>query len=229
MSGEIKLAGVVPWGRNRVEYLAFFDLFALAPESTILDCAAGPASFNAEMTRLGHRVISADPLYGATKAEIATRIAATRPAMMAGLHQARHRFQWREFGTPEGLETVRLSAMKHFLEDYEDGLAAGRYLDARLPELPFEEDAFDLVLCSHFLFTYGDRLDLAFHLASAREMARVGREVRIFPLLDLDGAPSPHVAPLRAALRAEGLASELRQVAYEFQKGGDRMLRIAPG
>jgi hypothetical protein len=67
MAGEFKLTDAVPWGRNRVEYLAFFDLARVAPETSILDCAGGPSSFNAEMTRLGHRVVSADPLYRALR------------------------------------------------------------------------------------------------------------------------------------------------------------------
>ena len=228
MTGEFKLSEAVPWGRNRVEYLAFFDLVDLAPGTTILDCAGGPSSFNGEMTRLGHRVVSADPLYGAAKSAIAARIADSRQAIMTGLHQARDRFVWRDFGSPEGLEATRLSAMKHFLEDYEDGLSEGRYLEAALPDLPFEAGAFDLALCSHFLFTYSARFDRSFHLDAALEMARVAREVRIFPLLDLDGEPSAHLEPLRQALEALGFATEIRKVAYEFQRGGDRMLRIAP-
>jgi hypothetical protein len=228
MAGEFKLSEAVPWGRNRVEYLAFFDLLDLAPGTTILDCAASPASFNGEMTRLGYKVVSADPLYGAARSEIAARIADSRQAIMAGLRQARDRFLWRDFGTPDDLEATRLSAMKHFLEDYDDGLAEGRYLDAALPDLPFEAGAFDLALSSHFLFTYSVQFGREFHLNALLEMARVAREVRIFPLLDLDGELSAHVTPLRQALEARGFATEIRRVAYEFQKGGDRMLRIAP-
>jgi hypothetical protein len=228
MAGEFKLGEAVPWGRNRVEYLAFFDLMTLTPGTAILDCAGGPSSFNGEMTRLGYKVVSADPIYGTAKSAIAARIAASRQAIMAGLRQAQHRFVWRDFGTPEGLEATRLSAMKHFLEDYEDGLAEGRYLAAALPDLPFESGAFDLALSSHFLFTYSARFDREFHLNAVLEMARVARELRIFPLLDLDGEASAHVAPLRRALQARGFETEIRRVAYEFQKGGDEMLRIAP-
>jgi hypothetical protein len=41
-------------------------MFALTPRDlrgSILDCAAGPASFNAEATAAGHHVVSCDPLY----------------------------------------------------------------------------------------------------------------------------------------------------------------------
>ncbi len=40
MTGDFDLDRAVPWGRNRVEYLAFFDLLDLAPGTRILDCGA---------------------------------------------------------------------------------------------------------------------------------------------------------------------------------------------
>ncbi len=47
MSGAFDLDQALPWGRNRPEYLAFFDLLDLAPDTRILDCGAGPSSFTA--------------------------------------------------------------------------------------------------------------------------------------------------------------------------------------
>ena len=58
------------------------------------------------------------------------------------------------------------------------------------------------------------------------EMARVAQEVRIFPLLMLGNAPSPHVAPVRAVLGNLGYEHEVRTVPYEFQKGGNQMLVV---
>ena len=77
---DFGLDRAVPWGRNRAEYLAFFDLLDLASGARILDCGAGPSSFNAEMTALGFEVVSADPLYGCGKPAIAGRIAGARRA-----------------------------------------------------------------------------------------------------------------------------------------------------
>jgi hypothetical protein len=57
-------------------------------------------------------------------------------------------------------------------------------------------------------------------------MARVAREVRIFPLLMLGNAPSTHVEPVRAELDRLGYRHEVRKVPYEFQKGGDEMLVV---
>ena len=151
------LGRAVPWGRNRVEYLAFFDLLGLEPGTRILDCGSGPSSFNAEMTALGFPVVSADPLYAYSKAAIARRIAEARASIMARVKDEAVRFVWDDYGSPEGLERTRLSAMKFFLEDYEEGRAEGRYVDACLPELPFDDGAFDLALSSHFLLLYSDQ------------------------------------------------------------------------
>lgn len=226
MTGDFELAAAVPWGRNRAEHTVFFDLAGLPPHRRILDCAGGPSSFTAEASRLGNLVVAADPLYGLSKDEIKARIEKSRQAMAAGLRRAVHRFVWDAYSTPEVLEATRLSAMKHFLEDYEEGLAEGRYIEAALPDLPFENAAFDLALSSHFLFLYSTQFDLDFHLASVLELCRVAPEVRIFPLLDLEGERSRHLGPVIEQLHGRGLATEIREVDYEFQKGGNEMLLI---
>ncbi len=226
MTGEFELEAAAPWGRNRAEYTTFFDLTGVPAHRRILDCAGGPSSFTAEASRLGHLVVAADPLYGLSKGEIKARIEEGREAIAAGLRSAGHRFVWDVYGTPANLEATRLSAMKHFLEDYEEGLAEGRYLEAALPGLPFGDAAFDLALSSHFLFLYSAQFDLDFHLASVLELCRVAPEVRIFPLLDLEGERSRHLLPVIDHLQGRGLATEIRKVDYEFQKSGNEMLLI---
>jgi len=65
---------VVPWGRSLDEYR---KMFALTPEDLrgrIIDCASGPASFNAEATGAGHQVISCDPLYRLSADAIRRRV-----------------------------------------------------------------------------------------------------------------------------------------------------------
>ena len=111
------------------------------------------------------------------------------------------------------------------MADLRSATRAGRYVAARLPELPFRTGAFDLVLCSHLLFLYSGDLDLEMHLASFREMLRVGREVRIFPLLDLEGKLSVHLEPTLRALLGS-VQVEVLSVPFEFQRGGSRMLRL---
>ena len=53
----------VPWGRSFDEYCRMFHLTTADLSRRILGCADGPANFNAQMRRNGHRIISCDPLY----------------------------------------------------------------------------------------------------------------------------------------------------------------------
>ena len=51
-----------------------------------------------------------------------------------------------------------------------------------MPDLPFDDGAFDLALSSHLLFLYSEQFDLGFHVRALEEMLRVAAEVRVFPL-----------------------------------------------
>lgn len=116
--------------------------------------------------------------------------------------------------------------MQQFLADYESGNAAGRYIPASLPTLPFADSDFDLALCSHLLFLYSELFSYDFHLAAARDMLRVARELRIFPLATLQCVRSSYVTPLRADLEREGWLVTIESVDYELQRGGNQMMRI---
>jgi hypothetical protein len=130
--------------------------------------------------------------------------------------------------SPDDLLATRRKALERFLADYERGLAEGRYLGGELPALPFPSASFGLAVCSHLLFLYSDLLSEDFHLRAVRELCRISREVRIFPLLTQVRQPSPHVAAVRSALDADGYVTEIVRVKYEFQRGGNQMLRITP-
>jgi hypothetical protein len=94
-----------------------------------------------------------------------------------------------------------------------------------LPHLPFLDGAFDLVLCAHLLFVYAARFDPAWHLAACLELARVSAgEVRIHPVCGPNGRRYPQLDELRRGLEAQGLASELRRVDYEFFAGSTSTL-----
>lgn len=117
--------------------------------------------------------------------------------------------------------------MEIFLADFLGGLREGRYVAAALPELPFGSSSFDLALCSHLLFTYSRLLNEDVHVAAIVEMCRVAGEARIFPVLDMfDGGRSPHLDVVIGRLRLAGFTAELVRVPYEFQRGGNEMLRV---
>ena len=218
---------VVPWGRSFDEYRRMFALSDRDLMRPILGCGDGPASFNAVLTGRGGAVVSVDPLYRYDADHIRERIAVTSDHIMEQVRGNMAVFIWKEpIRSVEELRDVRMSAMSLFLDDYDAGKAAGRYVDAELPAIPFPCGTFDLALCSHFLFLYSAHLDAAFHQAAIREMCRVATEVRIFPLLTLDGEWSPWVEPVATDLRERGYQVTLETVAYEFQRGANQMMRI---
>ena len=218
---------VVPWGRSFDEYCRMFGLTGKDLRGRFIGCGDGPASFNAEGTRRGHRIVSCDPLYNFGAPEIAARVAATSAQVLEQTRQNAGEFVWGSgIRDIDELAAVRMAAMHTFLEDYDTGKAAGRYVAAALPALPFEDRSFDLAVCSHLLFLYEAQLGEAFHRGAVREMARVASEVRVFPLLTLGGTPSAFVATCVEELTDAGCDVSIERVAYEFQRGGNRMLRI---
>ena len=220
------LEEVVPWGRSFDEYRRMFALRDADLATRILGCGDGPASFNVEATHLGATVVSCDPIYRWDVAQIGQRVDATYQTVLDQTRRNAHEFVWGAIGSVEELGRVRMSAMQAFLEDYPAGKAEGRYIEAELPALPFADRSFDLALCSHLLFLYSRQLDEAFHVAAALELCRVAEEVRIFPLLALGGQPSAHVEPVVETLRAHGHHVSVDSVPYEFQKGGNQMMRV---
>ena len=215
-----------PWGRSFDEYRRMFGLTGADLERRIVGCADGPAAFNAEMKRRGRRVVSCDPLYAFAADDIRARIEVTAPRLVALAREAADRFVWDRIASPEELGRVRLAAMEAFLADYDAGRREGRYLDRSLPELGLPDGSFDLALCSHFLLLYSDALSAEFHAAAVREMCRVANEVRVFPLLDMNGRRSRHLPGLVRNLASAGFETNVESVDYEFQRGGNKMLRV---
>jgi hypothetical protein len=208
-------------------------MFALSDydlQKRILGCGDGPASFNTEMTaRQFGSVISVDPLYAFSKYEIERRINETYDLVIRQTRMTADNFLWQEFADVEALGNARLAAMGKFIDDYERGKAAGRYVVGELPHLPFSKGEFDLCLCSHFLFLYSQQLSTEFHIDAVVEQLRVAREVRIFPLLDLTCERSRHVEAVKHHLTSLGYDCEIASVPYEFQRGGNQMMRITEG
>ncbi|MGB2864792.1 MAG: hypothetical protein WBC05_15810 [Sedimentisphaerales bacterium] len=102
----------------------------------------------------------------------------------------------------------------------------GRSFDEYVRMFNLDDGAFDIALCSHLLFLYSDRLSLEFHRKSILQLCRVANDVRIFPLIDLDLRPSPHVQPIVSCLEEDGFTVSIERVNYEFQRGGNKMFRI---
>ncbi len=222
----LKYKDIVPWGRNFDEYRRMFDLSDHDLKRKIVGCGDGPASFNAECNGRGGDVTSIDPLYAFTKEEIQKRIEETRDEVLAQTRRHTEKFNWSAVRSVEDLGNIRMKAMNLFLDSYDEGKVNRRYIPGMLPDLPFGDKEFDLALCSHFLFLYTDNLSYEFHVEAIREMLRISREARIFPLTDMNSNRSPYVRGIESDFKDKEI--EIRKVNYEFQIGGNEALIIHP-
>lgn len=215
---------VVPFGRSKTEYELMFDLTESDRLKSIIGIGDGPASFNAEMTAAGYQVTSIDPIYLFTGAEIKSRFDACIDGIIEQVRNSPNNWVWSYHKSPDDLRANREQVIALFLKDYDRGKIEGRYLNAELPKLDFQDKQFQLALCSHFLFLYSEHLSFEFHLESIRELCRIAEEVRIFPLLNLAQARSPYIDQVCSILAKEGISSEIMQVPYELQKGGNQAI-----
>ena len=132
---------------------------------------------------------------------------------------------WKNIRNLNELENIRMSAMKKFLSDYEKGKIEGRYVFHELPDrLPYEFDYFDIGLSSHFLLMYTS-LGYDFHIAAMTEMLRTCKEIRIFPIVDLD-ANQTDLAKKVVDYFGKDYKVEIVKTEYEFQKGDNKLLII---
>lgn len=221
-----KLDSVVPWGRNLKEYRMMFRLEDSDMRKKIAGFGDGPASFNCEATQQGCSVTSFDLIYQFSTSDLQKRIEEVRITVMQQMRENRDNYVWTNIKTLEELENVRMSAMQLFLSDYERGKAEDRYVCHKLPDrLPCEDNTFDIGLSSHFLLMY-TALGYDFHIHAIEEMLRVCKEVRIFPIVDLDANSSELISKVIDYLKSH-YAVESRKTRYEFQKGGNKLLIIS--
>lgn len=225
-SQEIDDPSVSFVGRSLGEYTQSLGLDPVALRGRdVLDVAAGPSSFTAEACARKIDAVAVDPLYDRPLAELAARAQADHERSFAGLRARRRLIRSRTFASLGAAEVEREGAARRFLADYETHFIHNRYVAGSLPQLPFFDGTFDLVLCAHLLFTSAAQFDFDWHLSALRELMRVSAgEVRIHPLGGPDGKPYPGLARLRRELREHGIAAEVRAVDYEFLAGSNSML-----
>ncbi|MXS86048.1 class I SAM-dependent methyltransferase [Nitrosomonas sp. HPC101] len=217
---------VVPWGRSYYEYVSMFNLTNKDLSLRFLGCGDGPAAFNSMLTKRGGSVVSVDPIYVFNTTQIRSRVAETYETVIAQMRKNQDDYVWENIPSVEQLGKIRMSAMEDFFSDFSVGKQNGRYVAGELPSLPFESKQFDIAVSSHFLFLYSAHLSVEFHIQTLQEMLRVAHEIRIFPLLALDGASSPYLKSVNEYFLVKGLSVNTIRVPYEFQRDGNEMLVI---
>lgn len=222
---QLNLENIVITGRTFEEYSAFFgiDLEYLRGKK-VLDCPSGASSFVATLKQESIQAKGVDILYNFDKKSI-------KQQGIKSIEKIYKDTSWMDvykmdfYKTKENHRFHRESALREFVDDYNDR----DYIFAKLPNLPFENNSFDILLSSHLLFVYDDRLDFDFHKNSIAEMLRVAKEVRIFPLVDFKNSRvdeeknfSPFVYKI-----LEEFQCEIIETDFEFQPRANRYLKIS--
>lgn len=220
-----QLNNIVPWGRNMEEYKSMFLLNEEDMKKKIAGFGDGPASFNFEAHCLGCDITSYDPIYQFNRAELEKRIEDVRGIVMQQMSENMDNYIWTKIRDLQQLEQIRMDAMKLFLNDFKVGLSEGRYRYHELPNcLPVEENYYDIGLSSHFLLLY-TQLGFDFHIKAIGEMLRVCKEVRIFPVVDLDANQADMISDVIDEFKKQ-YNVELKVTNYQFQKNANKMLVI---
>ncbi len=181
--------GVANTCRSFDEYMRMFDLkMKDVAGGPVLDVAGGASSFTAQLREMGVAATAVDPFYAGAAERVLEEARKEIGVSSVKLAAAAASYDWSYYGSPERHRKLREQSYERFAADYVRDDASSRYIAASLPDLPFADGSFGLVLCSHFLFLYGEQFDEAFHRASLAELLRVtrtGGEVCIYPLVTL--------------------------------------------
>ncbi|WP_036710510.1 class I SAM-dependent methyltransferase [Paenibacillus pinihumi] len=204
---EYEQTGVAMTCRSFEEYERMFSLSAAdCFKGPVLDIAAGASSFTAESRQRGMDAVATDPRYAMEPEDIAAEAAKEIEVSTSKLASLKDQFDWSYYGSIDRHRLGRLKSMNIFYADYVSS-RTNVYLPGSLPDLPFADDQFTMVLCSHFLFLYGDQKGVEFHMLALKEMLRVtrrGGSIRIYPLLNLRYEPYPQLEELLEAVRQFG-------------------------
>lgn len=220
-----QLDGVVPWGRSFEEYCQMFRLSHSDLSGKIAGFGDGPSGFNCTASKKGYSVTSFDPIYQFTREQLLSRIEEVRRTVIKQTEENASNYVWTKIRNINELERLRMSAMELFLTDYEQGKKENRYIFHELPNrLDCGDNTFDIGLSSHFLLMYTS-LGYDFHISAISEMLRVCREIRIFPIVDLDANQTLLTSGVINYFK-HNYMTEVRRSDYEFQKGGNKMLVI---
>lgn len=195
--------------------------------SLVLDVAGGASSFTAEARNRGWNAIAVDPLYRLSPDEIAAHGNEEITISTGKIAKLTDQFNWDYYGSMDQHESRRRNSLSLFLADYTSPEAREVYLAAALPNLPFANNSFSLVLCSHFLFLYGEQLNETFHIEAVLELLRVckpGGQIRIYPLVDLKRKPIEYLAQLISEINSKGASIELLQSNLAFMPEAEQLM-----
>lgn len=212
--------GVAMTCRGYEEYIRMFDLKETdLAGGSILDVAAGGSSFTADAKARGYEAYAVDPRYGSNVSkwvEEAREEIGTSTEKLAKISDV---FDWTYYGSIDRHRAGREASLIKFETDATEPIGQSSYVFGKLPELPFADGTFSLVLCSHFLFLYAEQFGYEFHKQAIAELMRVtrkGGQIRIYPLQALNWEPFAQLDELLASVEANGGNVQLLPTGLPF-------------
>ncbi|MEW9698491.1 methyltransferase domain-containing protein [Paenibacillus sp. SI8] len=222
--------GVAMTSRSCAEYEKMFVLNTEELQGKqVLDVAGGASSFTTEARQKGVLAQAVDPLYSKTVNEITEHGKQEIELVALKMEKLVNVYNWEFYGSVEKHRAGRENSLELFADDYASEDASNRYHAAMLPNLPFENDTFELVLCSHFLFLYEEQFDYDFHLKAIQELLRVckpGGEVRIYPLLSFRTVEYTRLQELLEELTLMGYIAEKRKSELPFLPNSEHYMSV---
>ncbi len=234
----LNLDRVVFIGRSFSEYMWMFNLdLSNFKDLEILDCPSGASSFVAEASSeyKVKKAVGCDLMYDNSLSIIEKRGRDDLEYMINCLSKVPDFYDWNMYSNIEDLRKARASSLKKFISDYATNEVVNnlskkyqRYVKAILPNLPFNDKSFDLVLSSNFLFYYHNMFDYSFHHDTILEMLRVtSKEVRIFPVQKPDANIPEYFERLMESINRhmnKKISFRIEKVKYDFRSGVNKML-----
>ena len=222
--------GVAMTCRSYGEYEKMFLLEDdFLKKGKILDVAAGASSFVAEANERGYDAVAVDPLYDLTVEQMTLHGQKEMKEATKKLAKNISSFSWDSYKDLEEHDTIREDSLKLFLDHYKENSIKKRFITGTLPNLPFEDETFSLVLCNHFLFLYQKQFDLEFHLQAIREIIRVtkkGGMIRIYPLVGFKNERYPYLEELAETLNDENTVVKTADTTFRFVPAATELLTI---
>jgi methyltransferase family protein len=237
----LNLDRVVFIGRSFSEYMWMFNLDGYSFKNLeILDCPSGASSFVAEVSAKYEvkKAVGCDLMYDDNNVPVLeSRGKDDLEYMINRLSQVPEFYSWEMYSNIEALRRSRAASLMEFISDYRSKEQLNnhsknykRYVKGILPNLPFSDKSFDLVLSSNFLFYYHNMFGYDFHHDSILEMLRVSsKEVRIFPVQKPDAKIPEYFDTLMQSIKEHmknKVSFRIEKVKYEFRDGVNKMLVI---
>ncbi|MCR8660076.1 class I SAM-dependent methyltransferase [Paenibacillus endoradicis] len=222
--------GVAMTCRSFEEYQSMFMLDkATLAKGKILDIAAGASSFTAECIHRGYDAMACDPLYKLNSEQIYEFGQQQLLIASEKLSSKKEAFVWNYYHDIQQHDDIREHSLDKFIESYKNDMDREVYVNAMLPNLPFQDDMFSCVICNHFLFLYQEQFDYSFHLAAIKEMIRVTKKggiILLYPLVGFKDELYPHLDNLQQELSQMCVNVSIRTTEFRFLPSADGMLAI---